>query len=105
MWKMQFDRPVTKAKQKSEWIVNPNPHSRYVGVQPISQNTPESIQQASMILQSLSLNSVDNWFQIILRRLVNGVFQDSCHSLVNFYAASLSGLSGFNVTAPIASQS
>jgi DNA polymerase III epsilon subunit len=70
MWKMQFDRPVTKAKQKSEWIINPNIHSRYVGVQPISQNTPESIEHASVILQSLSLNGVDNWFQI-LRRLVN----------------------------------
>jgi hypothetical protein len=34
-----------------------------------------------------------------------GVFQDSCHSLVDFYAASSIGLSGFNVTAPIALQS
>jgi hypothetical protein len=33
------------------------------------------------------------------------VFQDSCHSLVDFYAASSIGLSGFNVTAPIALQS
>ena len=70
MWKMQFDRPVTKAKQKSEWLVNPNPHSRYVGINPLSENTPESIEQASMILQSVSLNGVDNWFQV-LRRLVN----------------------------------
>ena len=34
-----------------------------------------------------------------------GVFQDSWHSLVNFYAASFTGFSGFNVTSPIASQS
>jgi hypothetical protein len=33
---------------------------------------------------------------------ISGVFQDSCHSLVDFYAASSIGLSGFNVTAPIA---
>ncbi len=30
-----------------------------------------------------------------------GVFQDSWHSLANFYAASFLGVSGFNVTAPI----
>ncbi|MFT7681730.1 MAG: hypothetical protein ACI935_001198 [Moritella dasanensis] len=36
--------------------------------------------------------------------LVYGVFQDSWHSLVNFYAASFTGFSGFNVTSPIASQ-
>ena len=33
-----------------------------------------------------------------------GVFQDSWHSLVNFYAASFTGFSGFNVTSPITSQ-
>ena len=35
----------------------------------------------------------------------SGVFQDSWHSLANFYAASFLGVSGFNVTAPIALQS
>ncbi len=30
------------------------------------------------------------------------VFQDSWHSLVDFYAASFAGVSGFNVTGPIA---
>ena len=35
----------------------------------------------------------------------DGVFQDSWHSLANFYAASFLGVSGFNVTAPIALQS
>jgi hypothetical protein len=35
----------------------------------------------------------------------SGIFQDSCHSLVDFYAAFSVGLSGFNVTAPIALQS
>jgi hypothetical protein len=41
-----------------------------------------------------------------LQKYVNegGVFQDSWHSLVNFYAASFTGFSGFNVTSPIASQ-
>ena len=37
--------------------------------------------------------------------LATGVFQDSWHSLANFYAASFIGVSGFNVTAPIALQS
>ena len=41
----------------------------------------------------------------VLHTVGVGVFQDSWHSLVNFYAASFIGLSGFNVTAPIALQS
>lgn len=40
-----------------------------------------------------------------IRNEDNGVFQDSWHSLANFYAASFTGVSGFNVTAPIALQS
>jgi hypothetical protein len=49
---------------------NPNPNSRYVAVQPLTGINDDSIEQASIILQSTSLNGVDNWFQV-LRRLVN----------------------------------
>jgi DNA polymerase III epsilon subunit len=70
MWKTQFDRPVTQPGKRSEWLINPNPNSRYVAVQPLTGINADSIEQASMILQSTSLNGVDNWFQV-LRRLVN----------------------------------
>ncbi|WP_163133634.1 exonuclease domain-containing protein [Agarivorans sp. Alg241-V36] len=70
MWKTQFERPVTQPGKRSEWLVNPNPNSRFVAVQPLTGIDADSIEQASMILQSTSLNGVDNWFQV-LRRLVN----------------------------------
>jgi DNA polymerase III epsilon subunit len=70
MWKTQFDRPVTQPGKRSEWLINPNPNSRFVAVQPLTGINADSIEQASMILQSTSLNGVDNWFQV-LRRLVN----------------------------------
>lgn len=64
------DRSVTQPGKRSEWLINPNPNSRYVAVQPLTGINEDSIEQASMILQSTSLNGVDNWFQV-LRRLVN----------------------------------
>jgi DNA polymerase III epsilon subunit len=70
MWKTQFERPVTQPGKRSEWLINPNPNSRFVAVQPLTSIDADSIEQASMILQSTSLNGVDNWFQV-LRRLVN----------------------------------
>ena len=41
-----------------------------MAVQPLTGINADSIEFVSIILQSMSLNGVDNWFQI-LRRLVN----------------------------------
>lgn len=60
MWKTQFDRPVTQPGKRSEWLINPNSNSRYVAVQPLTGINEDSIVQASMILQSTSLNGVAN---------------------------------------------
>ena len=46
----------------------------------------------------------ENTIKEMTKFQTDGVFQDSWHSLVNFYAASFTGFSGFNVTSPIASQ-
>lgn len=70
MWKTQYKTPVTQPGSRSEWLVNPNTKSRFVGVQPLSGIIKEAIELASVILQETSLNGVDNWFQI-LRRLIN----------------------------------
>jgi hypothetical protein len=70
MWKTQYQTQVTQPGRRSEWLVNPNPKSRFIGVQPLSGINEQAIELASFILQETSLNGVDNWFQI-LRRLVN----------------------------------
>ncbi|GLX77971.1 hypothetical protein tinsulaeT_13110 [Thalassotalea insulae] len=70
MWKIQYKTPVTQPGSRSEWLVNPNTKSRFVGIHPLSGTNRESIELASSILQDTSLNGVDNWFQI-LRRLIN----------------------------------
>jgi hypothetical protein len=70
MWKTQFHRPVTQPGKRSEWLINSNPNSRFAAVQPLTGINADSIEQASMILQSTSLNGVNNWFQVLCR-LVN----------------------------------
>ncbi|WP_150138916.1 exonuclease domain-containing protein [Candidatus Enterovibrio escicola] len=70
LWNHQFSSRVRLNGSKSEWIVSPNLRSRFAGFLPLYDIRNVSQDKVTSLLNSASLNGVDNWFQI-LRRHIN----------------------------------
>jgi len=70
LWSEQLNNRVILKGSKSEWIVSPNILSRFAGLLPLINIKNLEPNKVASILNSASLNGVDNWFQI-LRRHIN----------------------------------
>jgi len=70
LWSQQLSNRVTLKGSKSEWIVSPNMLSRFAGFLPLTDIKGFKPEKIASLLNSASLNGVDNWFQI-LRRHIN----------------------------------
>ncbi len=70
LWSKQLSNRVTLKGSKSEWIVSPNMLSRFAGFLPLANIKGTDPDKVASLLNSASLNGVDNWFQI-LRRHIN----------------------------------
>lgn len=65
-----FSNRVRINNSRSEWILNPNHYSRFDGILPLTNINEMELDDALSSLESVSLNGVDNFFQV-LRRHVN----------------------------------
>ncbi|WP_305443988.1 hypothetical protein [Alteromonas stellipolaris] len=70
LWQEQISSRVTMPGTRSEWIVSPNPRSRFDALLPLTPISDEYLESLISTMEIASLNGVDNWFQI-LRRHIN----------------------------------
>jgi len=70
LWQEQVGSRVTMPGTRSEWIVSPNPRSRFDALLPLTPISDEYLESLIDTMELASLNGVDNWFQI-LRRHIN----------------------------------
>jgi len=70
LWQEQVNSRVTMPGTRSEWIVSPNPRSRFDALLPLTPISDEYLESLINKIEMASLNGVDNWFQI-LRRHIN----------------------------------